>query len=105
MAAECTCSVVTVDMTDRFTELVNRPEAAIPLDEAALVIAAHAHPGLDVEGRARLSTELDAEAAAGRPLGEPRAGLAEAMGAGHDQPVDAGCGGVGGCRDDVYPDC
>jgi regulator of sirC expression with transglutaminase-like and TPR domain len=33
---------------DRFAELVARPEPAIPLDEAALVIAAHAYPGLDI---------------------------------------------------------
>jgi len=51
-------------MTDRFTELVNRPEAEIPLDESALVIAAHAHPDLDVEGRL---FELDA-LAAGAPV-------------------------------------
>ena len=33
----------------RFAELVSRPEPAIPLDEAALLIAATAQPGLDVE--------------------------------------------------------
>lgn len=33
---------------DRFADLVTRPEAAIPLDEAALLIAAHAYPHLDV---------------------------------------------------------
>jgi len=43
-----------VDPTERFAELVGVPEAAIPLDEAGLLIAAHAHPGLDVaEGLAR----------------------------------------------------
>ncbi len=35
--------------TDRFADLVARPEAEIPLDEAAFLIAAHAHPDLDVE--------------------------------------------------------
>ena len=47
--------------------------------------------------------ELDAETALGRPPGEPRADLTGAMGAGHDQPIDAGCGGVGGCRDQAQP--
>src|ERR1700716_354201 len=39
-----------VDATERFTELVRRPPAEVPLDEAALLIAAHAHPDLDVAG-------------------------------------------------------
>ncbi len=34
--------------TARFGELVARPEAEIPLDEAAVLIGAHAVPGLDV---------------------------------------------------------
>jgi regulator of sirC expression with transglutaminase-like and TPR domain len=34
--------------TDRFAEVVRLPEADIPLDEAALLIAAHAYPDLDV---------------------------------------------------------
>lgn len=39
----------------RFAELVARPQHAIPLDEAALVIAGHAYPTLDVaEGLHRL---------------------------------------------------
>ncbi len=33
--------------TERFTELVRGPEADLPLDEAALLIAAHAHPDTD----------------------------------------------------------
>ena len=33
-----------LDVTARFTELLARPEAEIALDEAALLIAAHAHP-------------------------------------------------------------
>jgi regulator of sirC expression with transglutaminase-like and TPR domain len=37
-----------VDATERFTELVRRPPDVVPLDEAALMIAAHAHPTLDV---------------------------------------------------------
>ena len=50
-----------MDPTDRFAELLALPEAEIPLDEAALLIAAHAHPGLDID--ARLG-ELDAYAGA-----------------------------------------
>jgi regulator of sirC expression with transglutaminase-like and TPR domain len=57
---------VTVDMTDRFTELVNRPEDEIPLDETALVMAAHAHPDLDVDARL---LELDALARASAAAG------------------------------------
>lgn len=34
--------------TERFAEIVQRPEADLPLDEAALLIAAHAYPDLDV---------------------------------------------------------
>ncbi len=34
--------------TERFAELMARDEQDVPLDEAALVIAAHARPGLDV---------------------------------------------------------
>ena len=34
--------------TDRFFALVRGPEAALALDEAALLVAAHAEPGLDV---------------------------------------------------------
>lgn len=37
-----------IDATERFDEVVGRPEADIPLDEAALLIAAHAYPDLDV---------------------------------------------------------
>jgi len=40
-----------MDPTARFTTLVQGPEPAIPLDEVALVVAAHASPALDV-GRA-----------------------------------------------------
>ncbi len=51
--------------TERFAELLARPRDEVPLDEAALLIAAHAYPQLDV--RAELG-RLD-EIAAG--CGEP----------------------------------
>jgi regulator of sirC expression with transglutaminase-like and TPR domain len=37
-----------MDATRRFVELLGLPDPELPLDEAALVIAAHAEPGLDV---------------------------------------------------------
>jgi regulator of sirC expression with transglutaminase-like and TPR domain len=37
-----------VDATERFAALVRRPPDDVPLDEAALLIAAHAHPDLDI---------------------------------------------------------
>ncbi len=37
------------DANARFAELVQLPEAALPLDRACLLIAAHAYPDLDVE--------------------------------------------------------
>ena len=40
--------MVPVDVTERFRALVGGPEASLPLDEVALLIAAHAEPGLDV---------------------------------------------------------
>ena len=40
-----------MDPTARFTELVAGPEASLPLDEAGLLIAAHAHQGLDVDAQ------------------------------------------------------
>ena len=39
-----------MDYTGRFERLVQRGEAEIPLDEAALLIAAHADPAVDVAG-------------------------------------------------------
>jgi regulator of sirC expression with transglutaminase-like and TPR domain len=39
-----------VDPRERFVAAVNMPVDEIPLDVAALCIAAHAHPGLDVDG-------------------------------------------------------
>jgi Transglutaminase-like superfamily len=35
-------------LTERFAELVSRPETQIPLDEAALVIAGRFQPGIDI---------------------------------------------------------
>lgn len=49
-----------MDPTTRFRELVQGPGEAVALDEAALLIAAHAHPRLDV---ARERTKLDLVAA------------------------------------------
>jgi regulator of sirC expression with transglutaminase-like and TPR domain len=40
-----------VTPTDRFLALVRGPEAALPLDEAALLLAAHAEPDLDITGQ------------------------------------------------------
>lgn len=43
------------DPTARFAALASRQDQPLPLDEALLIIAAHAHPGLDVEAeKARL---------------------------------------------------
>jgi regulator of sirC expression with transglutaminase-like and TPR domain len=47
-------------LRERFTALLARPDATIPLDEVALVIAAHARPDLDIDAELR---ELDALAA------------------------------------------
>ena len=49
---------MTASPTERFAELVRRPEADIPLDEAALLIAAHAHPDLDVAAQQARLDEL-----------------------------------------------
>jgi regulator of sirC expression with transglutaminase-like and TPR domain len=38
-----------MEATERFGELLSRPETKVPLDEGALLIAAHAYPDLDVE--------------------------------------------------------
>jgi regulator of sirC expression with transglutaminase-like and TPR domain len=44
-----------MEATERFAALLGGPETEIDLDEAALLIAAHAHPGLDLDAqRARL---------------------------------------------------
>jgi regulator of sirC expression with transglutaminase-like and TPR domain len=44
--------------TARFTELVNGPEPSLPLDEAGLLIAAHAKPGLDIGAQLAKFDEL-----------------------------------------------
>src|SRR5947209_12517593 len=46
------------DPTARFAELVQRPEEELPLDEGALLIAAHANPELDVEFELALLDDL-----------------------------------------------
>lgn len=51
---------VVTTATERFREMVERDESDIALDEAALLIAAHAHPDLDVDAHL---TELDVLAA------------------------------------------
>ena len=51
-----------MDVTERFTELMARPEAEIALDEAALLVAAHAHPDLDVRARLAQLDDLAARA-------------------------------------------
>jgi regulator of sirC expression with transglutaminase-like and TPR domain len=58
-----------LDVTERFTELMARPDPEIALDEAALLVAAHAHPDLDVDARL---AQLDgiATRAAGFSAGE-----------------------------------
>jgi regulator of sirC expression with transglutaminase-like and TPR domain len=47
-----------LDPTTRFAELVAGPEPSLPLDEAALLIAAHADPSIDVERELRQLDEL-----------------------------------------------
>lgn len=49
-----------MDPTARFAELVRRPEDRLPLDEAALLIAAHADPGIDVDAELRTLDDLAA---------------------------------------------
>jgi len=53
-------TVTVVDPTARFAELVQGPDDEIPLDEAALLIAAHAYPDLDVEAEVAVLDELAA---------------------------------------------
>jgi regulator of sirC expression with transglutaminase-like and TPR domain len=47
-----------VDPTERFRRLILHPEPPLPLDEAGLLIAAHAHPGLDVDAQLGRFDEL-----------------------------------------------
>jgi len=49
-----------VDPTAGFAELVRGPEAELPLDRAALLIAAHAQPDLDVDAELAALDELAA---------------------------------------------
>jgi regulator of sirC expression with transglutaminase-like and TPR domain len=49
-----------MDATQRFADLMAQPATTIPLDEVALLIAAHAEPGLDVHAQlARLDRLAD----------------------------------------------
>jgi regulator of sirC expression with transglutaminase-like and TPR domain len=47
--------------TERFAALVNGPDASLPLDEAGLLIAAHAKPDLDVAAALTRFDELASE--------------------------------------------
>jgi len=49
--------------TDRFALLLQRPKEAIPLDEMAFLIAAHAHPELDVGAQLARLDDLAARCA------------------------------------------
>jgi regulator of sirC expression with transglutaminase-like and TPR domain len=53
-------TVAAVDVTERFRALVHGPEVSLPLDEAALLIAAHAEPGLDLDAELARLDELAA---------------------------------------------
>ena len=49
-----------MDATARFAEIIARPAAEVPLDEALLLVAAHSYPGLDIAAhRARLDRLAD----------------------------------------------
>ena len=52
--------------------LLARPEPEIPLDEAALLIAAHAHPALDVDARLARARRAGGRIAAGSRRGARR---------------------------------
>ena len=49
-----------MEAIERFASLLQRPEASVPLDEVSFLIAADAHPGLDVDAQL---ARLDALAA------------------------------------------
>jgi regulator of sirC expression with transglutaminase-like and TPR domain len=49
-----------MELSERFAALLRRPEAEVPLDEVALVIAAHARPGLDIGAELARLDELAA---------------------------------------------
>jgi regulator of sirC expression with transglutaminase-like and TPR domain len=55
------CTVVGVEHTSRWRELLSRKEEDIPLDEAALLIAAHADPALDVRAQLDRLDSLSAQ--------------------------------------------
>jgi regulator of sirC expression with transglutaminase-like and TPR domain len=61
------------DVTERFTALVHRPGDEIELDAAALLIAAHAHPDLDVPARLAQLDALAVAVAERTPSGVARA--------------------------------
>lgn len=47
-----------MDLTARFADLVQGPEAAIPLDEISFLLSGHAQPGLDVAAQLALLDRL-----------------------------------------------
>jgi hypothetical protein len=53
-----------VDARERFVAAVNQPGTELPLDVAALCIAAHAHPGLDIDEWGRRLDDLAARSTA-----------------------------------------
>lgn len=55
--------MVRVVPTERFAEIMRAEEQAVPLDEAALLIAAHAHPTLDIAHQLARMDELAAKVA------------------------------------------
>ena len=64
---------------ERFVAAVNLPAAEVPLDVAALCIAAHAHPGLDIDAWCARLDELG-RAMSGADFDELRAHLFEREG-------------------------
>jgi regulator of sirC expression with transglutaminase-like and TPR domain len=52
--------------TARFTALLTLPEADVPLDEAAFLVAAHAHPGLNLDDWLVRLDEIAARSVAAR---------------------------------------
>lgn len=67
------------DITERFAELVTRGDDDIPLDEAALLVAAHAYPDLDLVAELARLDEM-AEACRGCDLDGLRHHLFEVLG-------------------------
>ncbi len=49
-----------MEAIERFALLLQRPEPSVPLDEIAFLIAAHAHPGLDVAAQVARLDDLAA---------------------------------------------